>query len=129
MGQFPLPSLATVGGVPLMAYPGMSDVELFADARKTAAKAYDIIGKKGYTAFGVATAVETIVDCVLNDQKRVLPVSVRVPGRTCCLSLPSVVGISGIESIRDVVPSLSTTEKQLYDASVSRMEDAVASLE
>jgi len=111
-----------------MEYPGMKDVNLMEDAKKTASKAYDIIGKKGYTAFGVASACEKIVDCVLNDKKLVLPVSVRVPGRNCCLSLPAVVGITGVESILDVVSHLSPVEKEMYDASVDRMEQAVAVL-
>ena len=71
---------------------------------------------------------EKIVDCVLNDKKLVLPVSVRVPGRNCCLSLPVVVGITGVESILDVVSHLSPVEKEMYDASVDRMEQAVAVL-
>merc|ERR1712136_460622 len=66
-------------------YPGMKDVNLMEDGKKTASKGYDIIGKKGYTAFGVASACEKIVDCVLNDKKLVLPVSVRVPGRKCTM--------------------------------------------
>merc|ERR1712136_625890 len=62
--QFPVPSLANVGGVPLMQHPKMKDVNL------------DEVCKK-------------IVSSILNDKKCVLPVSVRVPGKACCLSLPA----------------------------------------
>jgi len=100
------------------------------EAKKSASKAYNIIAKKGYTAFGVARAVETIVDTVVNDKETVLPVSVRVPNRKCCLSLPCIVGINSINRILDYVTThFSDQERDLCDQGVCAMEQAVASLE
>jgi len=126
--QFPVPSLANVGGVPLLQHPKMKGVDLDEAAAKSASKAYDIISRKGYTAFGVASACEKIVNAILNDTQLVLPVSVRVPGKDCCLSLPAVVGINGVEQIIDVVPHLSAGEMEKYNASVEKMVQAVATL-
>lgn len=127
--QFPVTSLANVGGVPLMDCKRMQGVDLTEMAKKTASKAYDIISKKGHTAFGVAQAVERIVDSILNDKKIVMPVSTRVPGRRCCLSLPCVVTINGIDRVLDYVEHyFDKTEKQLYVATIERMESAIASI-
>ena len=38
-------------------------------------EAYDIIDKKGATYYGIATCVVDIVNCIFNDEMRVLPVS------------------------------------------------------
>merc|ERR1712232_214133 len=104
----------------------MDKVDLIGMATETGKKAYQIIGKKGYTAFGVATAVQKIVSCILNDHHMVLPVSVRVPGKKCCMSLPCVVGIGGIQHVMDVESSLDEWERKQYDQNIQNMEKAAA---
>jgi L-lactate dehydrogenase len=121
--QFAAASLATIGGVPI----GEWGVDVEALLKVSSTKAYNIISKKGYTAFGVAVAVQSIVDAVVHDALQIFPVSVRVPGRRCCLSLPCVVGADGVHSIlSDVVEHFSAEEKEKYDASLAAMEAAVA---
>jgi len=125
-GQFVAPSCGNIGGMPLKNWPGMDKINIDEMLKKTSRKAYDIIGAKGYTAFGVATAVEEIVKCVLYDKDMVLPVSVRVPGKNCCMSLPCVVGIVGIQEIMDVTKCLDEKELALYNKNVENMEAAAA---
>mmetsp|Transcript_72727 Transcript_72727/g.168536 ORF Transcript_72727/g.168536 Transcript_72727/m.168536 type:complete len:223 (-) Transcript_72727:33-701(-) len=125
--QFPVPSLANVGGVPLMHAKRLQGVDILALAKESSKKNHDIIAKKGHTAFGVAQAVQVLVDCVLNDRMMVLPVSVRVPGKECCTSLPAVVGISGVYRVMDyVVDHFDAEEKQSYARTLLQMEAAIA---
>lgn len=125
--QFPAPSLATIGGVPFLKAQRLQGVDLKQMSKDSANKAYEIISRKNYTAFGVAMAVESIVACVLNDRQQVLPVSVRPPGKKCCLSLPTVVGINGVERVlAHVAEHFDADEAQLYQASIERMEEAAA---
>lgn len=127
--QFPAASLASIGGVPLLKIPRLQQVNVDEISKASATKAYDIISKKGYTAFGVAQAVQSIVETILHNKKAVMPVSIRVPDRQCCLSLPAVVGARGIcQVMNSVVDYFSESERKRYDASVSRMEEAIASL-
>lgn len=127
--QFPVASLANIGGVPMLKAPCMRGVDLDKMAKDSASKAYDIIAKKGYTAFGIGQAVETIVDAVINDRGVVLPVSVRVPGRSCCLSMPSVVRVNGVERVVDnIVQHFSSSEASRFQASVEGMEKIIAGL-
>ena len=67
-------------------------------------KAYEIINRKKYTAYGVANATATIVDAILFDRKAVLPISVKDPTRECFLSIPTVVGVQGAESVLEIAP-------------------------
>jgi L-lactate dehydrogenase len=127
--QFPVPSLANVGGVPLVEHVRMKDVNLEEVAKRTASKACGIIAQKGFTAFGIATGCQKIVDCILNDRKLVLPLSVRVEGRGCCLSLPVVLGINGVEQLLDVEKHFDATEKQRFDASIERVLETTKRME
>jgi L-lactate dehydrogenase len=124
--QFPVASLANIGGVPLLKAKRMHGVDLAREAKQSANKAYSIIQKKGYTAFGIGRAVMEIVDCILKDKQTVLPVSVRVPGQNCCLSLPCVVGFNGIHSILEqVISHFSEAEAMLYAKSIMCVQEAL----
>ncbi|WP_084102253.1 L-lactate dehydrogenase [Demequina sp. NBRC 110051] len=62
--------------------------------------AYTIIEGKGATNYAVGAAGARIVEAVLGDQRRIMPVSTLIdyPGvGEVCMSLPSVVGRHGIE--------------------------------
>ena len=65
--------------------------------------AYEIIAGKGATSLAVGLGVSRILEAVLNDEHRVLPVTSRledVHGLTdVCLSMPSVVGRTGIQRV------------------------------
>ena len=65
--------------------------------------AYEIIAGKGATSLAIGLAVSRILEAVLNDEHRVLPVTSRLDGvhglSGVCLSMPSVVGRSGVERV------------------------------
>lgn len=65
--------------------------------------AYDIINRKGATFYGIAMVVADIVEAVLFDQHKIMPLSVHLDGWNgisgVCLSAPAVVGRQGIEKI------------------------------
>lgn len=116
--QFAVGSLATVAGIPMAKCVGMEEVDVDALCAESAKKGPAIRTRKGATAFGVATATKTIVESLLKDQKKVLPVSVKVPDSDCYLSLPCIVGFRGIEKILDVRPHMTSHELKKWDVSV-----------
>jgi L-lactate dehydrogenase len=81
--------------------------------REVRDSAYDIIARKGATYYGVAMAVTRIALSIVRDEHSVLPVSCLVQERygipDLCLSLPAVVGRSGVETVLDL--SLSPPEQ------------------
>ena len=83
--------------------------------------AYDIIDRKGYTNTAIGIVIARLVEAIVQDQKRVLTVSVRLTGeygqKRVCLSLPCVVGLGGVEAI--LLPTLSAVEQEGIVASAA----------
>lgn len=104
--EVPLWSSATIGGVPLGDWhddagrPVMTRDVRDRIHRDVVRSAYQIIEGKGATNYAIGVAGARIVEAVLGDQNRVLPVSTLIdfPGvGEVCMSLPTVVGRGGIE--------------------------------
>jgi L-lactate dehydrogenase len=66
----------------------------------------DIIERKGYTSYAIASCVARICEAVLRDEHSVLPVSTRLAGQygisDVYLSLPCVVGRRGVERVVEI---------------------------
>lgn len=97
--------------------------KLFEDARDAA---YQIIERKGHTDTAIGVVIARIVRAVVEDQRSVLPVSVRADGaygiEDVCLSLPAVVGRHGIDG--RVTPRLSPTEHDGLHNSAQVLKDS-----
>lgn len=102
--EFPLWSSGSVGGVPILewvrTHPGQLDrATLDEIADEVTHAAYRIIAGKGATNYAVALACCQIVESILRDERRVLPVSTLLDGdygvSGVCLSVPTVVGREG----------------------------------
>lgn len=114
-------SLATIAGVPLTEWKGLEKLDLEQLEEDVRIKGRLIREKKGATSFGIATACKNITEAVLQNKRKVLPVSVKIPGQETFLSLPCVLGSKGIHQIVDVTPRLSGEERKRWDACVEKM--------
>ena len=92
--------------------------------------AYEIIAGKGATSLAIGLAVSRILEAVLNDEHRVLPVTSMLAGvhglSDVCLSMPSVVGRNGVESV--LATPLSTDERDQLLASAETVRSVVRHL-
>ena len=92
--------------------------------------AYEIIRRKGATYYGIAMAVGRIAECVVKDQRAVLPVSCVLGGQYglegLALSLPAILGRSGLEEVLEI--PLSPEERAALAASAEQMKGAIAAL-
>ena len=92
--------------------------------------AYEIIQRKGATYYGIAMAVGRIAECIVKDQHAVLPVSCVLEGQYglggLALSLPAVVGRSGLEAVLEI--PLGDGESRALEDSARQMKQAIASL-
>ncbi|MCV2393448.1 L-lactate dehydrogenase [Actinotalea sp. M2MS4P-6] len=111
--EIPLWSSASVGGVPLLEWRGnktgngpFDEAVRARIAQEVVGSAYRIIEGKGATNYAVAQAATRIIEAVLKDEKRVLPVSSRLSDfygiSDVCLSVPSVLGRGGVEARLEV---------------------------
>lgn len=104
--EIPLWSVASLGGVPLLQWKGAGrHGPLTAELREQIAHevvsaAYKIIEGKGATNYAIGLAGSRIVESILNDEHRVLPVSSLLEDyygiSDVCLSVPTIVGASGV---------------------------------
>jgi L-lactate dehydrogenase len=109
--EFPLWTSASVGGVPLLqwheSHGRLDQAEREDIADKVVHAAYRIIEGKGATNYAVALACCQIIESVLRDERRVLPVSTWVDDylgvSNVSLSVPTVVDARGADE-RLVVP-------------------------
>jgi len=106
--EIPLWSSAAIGSVPLLAWevPGRPPLDAAAREdihRRVVGAAGEIIRGKGATNYAVGLASARIIEAVLYDQRMVLPVSSLLDGQAgihdVCLSLPSVVGRLGVDTV------------------------------
>ena len=88
--------------------------------------AYEIIRRKGATYYGIAMAVGRIAECIVKDERAVLPVSVVLEGEYglggLALSIPSIVGRDGVCEVLDI--PLSGAESEALKRSARQMQEA-----
>ena len=109
--EIPLWSSASIGNVPVQGWhmPGhgvlseQEEHEIFESVRTAA---YKIIQGKGATNYAVGLAVAAILEAILWNEGRVLPVSSLLTDyrgiSNVCLSVPSIVGLRGVEGLLPV---------------------------
>ena len=90
-------------------------------------EAYMIIDKKKATYYGIAVSVIQIVDAILNDEMKILPVSSYDEFSKTCFGWPTVVGREGIIRRLD----LDITEREGIDLqnSINVLKKAIESVE
>lgn len=93
--------------------------------------AYDIIEKKGATYYGIAMSVKRICECIMLDEKSILPISSMMHGEygisDICLSMPTVVGREGVET--RVPIQLNEQEESALSASAEQLSKVAAQLD
>ena len=86
-------------------------------------EAYDIIEKKGATYYGIATCVVSILNCILNDEMRIMPVSSYDGFSKTCFGWPSVVGREGV--VRRLDLRISEREGIDLQKSINALKKAI----
>ena len=89
-------------------------------------EAYGIIDKKGATYYGIAACVVQIVNCILNDEMRILPVSSYDNFSGTCFGFPTVVGREGV--IRRLDLKISESEGIELQKSINALKKAIKSV-
>ena len=100
-------SSANVSGIPLHDFCEMRGYfdhdsamrEISEDVKNSA---YEIIEKKSATYYGIAMSVKRICECIVRDEKSILPISSMIHGmygiNGIALSIPAILGEDGIEA-------------------------------
>ncbi len=124
IGPVPILEWATGNGHPL----DMSELARIAEDVKTAA--YRVIAGKGATNFAIGLSGARIVEAILRDEGRILPVSSVLDDyrgiSRVALSVPSVIDATGVARVIDV--PYSAQEMGLLEASAATLRSSLATL-
>ena len=128
-------SSANISGISLDSFckmKGFYDTETAKDEIADDVKncAYEIIEKKQATYYGIAMSVKRICECIMKDEKSILPVSSMLHGEYgiegISLSIPSVIGKRGVE--RRILISLSDDELEALKKSANLLKSVADSI-
>lgn len=123
-------SSARVAGMPVLAALDRSGVS--ADEFRRAVESevryanITIIEGTGASQLGIGMAAARIVEAILRDEGAVMPVGAFNPKYGTTLSLPSVIGRSGVGRILE--PEMSADERQALQRSANKLLDALSRL-
>ena len=99
--------------------------------REVRDSAYEIIARKGATYYGIAMAVARIAECIAKNESAMLPVSAVLEGQYSlsglCLSIPTIVGQDGAETVLEI--PLSPRERAALLSSAQQLQDVIRQLE
>ena len=128
-------SSTNVSGIPLNDFCEMRgnfnhDAAMDAIAEKVKNSAYEIISKKQATYYGIAMSVKRICECIVRNERSILPVSAMMHGEygieDITLSMPAIVGIGGVET--HVPIALSEEEAEKLVESAKKLKDVAKGL-
>jgi len=85
-----------------------------------------IIEGTGASQLGIGMATARIVEAILRDEQAVMPLGAFNPKYGTTLSLPSVLGRTGVSRILE--PEMSADERQGFERSAEKLRDALARL-
>lgn len=129
-------SSTNISGVPLddflemrgHMHPDMDKQEI---AEKVKNSAYDIIAKKHATYYGIAMSVRRICECIVRDEKSILPISTVMHGdfgiEDVCLSMPTILSTEGVET--HIPIELSEKEHTSLKKSADTLKNIIAGLD
>jgi L-lactate dehydrogenase len=110
------------GGTPILEM-GLSEEQLDEIAQAARNEAYVIIEKKCGTYYGIAACVADICQAIIFDRKKIMPLSVFVPEYGVCLSVPAVLGATGIE--RHAQLSLNSAETECLKNAAQKLKEII----
>lgn len=89
--------------------------------------AYEIINRKGATAYGIGMCLVRITNAIIENKNIILPVSSWDKENNICISTPAVVGANGVED-KLFIP-LNEEETQKLINSINIIKDAILKVE
>ncbi|MEI8233400.1 MAG: lactate/malate dehydrogenase family protein [Verrucomicrobiota bacterium] len=120
----PIWSSATVDGLPLLKFPGVTPQlakQLFERTQKSGA---EVISRKGGAGYAVGVAIREVIDTIALDGRRILPVSSQQKGaygiRGIAISVPTVVGRCGV---------VDTVEVELWPKELQGLQASARALQ
>ena len=126
----PLTRYTSIGGIPLHEFLATDIIEAIVD--RTRSGGGEIVGLlgDGSAYYAPAASVAQMVEAILKDQRRVLPVTACLQGEyglnDLFVGVPAILGANGLEKIVEV--ELNEFEKEMFSRSVASVKDTLQTL-
>jgi malate dehydrogenase len=122
----PLPRYTTVGGIPVTEL--ISSERLNAIIERTKVGGGELVKLMGTSAwYAPGSAAAQMVEAIVRDQRRVLPVCMQLDGEygihNCYLGVPVILGKNGVEKVIEL--DLNSEEKALLDTSRKHVKEVM----
>ncbi len=122
----PLPRYTTVGGIPVTEM--ISTERLNAIIERTKVGGGELVKLMGTSAwYAPGSAAAQMVEAIVKDQRRVLPVCMQLDGEygihDCYLGVPVVLGKNGVEKVIEL--DLNAQEKELLETSRKHVKEVM----
>ncbi|MBO9700214.1 MAG: malate dehydrogenase [Sporocytophaga sp.] len=122
----PLPRYTTVGGIPVTELVAKDKLDAIIERTKNGGgELVKLMGTSAWYAPGSAAA--QMVEAIVKDQKRILPVCIKLEGEyginDCYLGVPAVLGKNGIERVIEL--KLNSEEMELLQTSRKHVKEVM----
>ncbi len=118
-------STVTIGGMSINKIKTANKKVLSNIETKVKKEAYEIINRKGATFYGIGLVVSDIIEAILLNQHRIMPITSRLTNyngvNNICLGVPTVIGRSGVEKVWPV--NLTSEEKKKFKKSANTLKN------
>ncbi len=127
----PLPRYTTIAGIPLTEL--LEDRQIEAIVERTRRGGTEIVNllKNGSAFYAPSAAAAEMAEAILKDKKRVLPCCAwcqdEYGAGGCFVGVPVILGTGGVEKVIEL--KLTDQEKQLFDASVSHVNELTSQVD
>ena len=126
--MLPLTRFSSVSGIPLNSLLSKEKLEeLVQNIRQVAEK---VIELKGATIHAPGNAISSIIESVVKDQKKIIPVATALDGEygysDVTIGVPAVIGREGVEKIIEL--ELNDEEKEWIKKSVDSVKNAISNI-
>jgi len=122
----PLPRYTTIAGIPVTEL--ISEGELNAIIERTKVGGGELVKLMGTSAwYAPGSAAAQMVESIVKNQRRVLPVCIKLEGEygidNCYLGVPAILGKSGVERVIEL--DLNSAEKALLETSRQHVKEVM----
>ncbi|WP_342306134.1 malate dehydrogenase [Methanolobus sp. ZRKC5] len=126
----PLPEYSTVSGIPLSALMDEQTIEKIVNRTINAGAEIVEYMKNGSAFYAPSAAIASMVEAILNDTKKIVPVSAFLNGEygqhDICLGVPVKLGKEGVEEIIEL--ELSSQEMAALERSANAVKEGIAKI-
>ncbi len=126
----PLISHTNIGGVPLASLTSKAKIDQMIERTRKGGEEIVTLLKTSSTAYGPGAAIAEMIDAIINDKKRLMPVSAYLNGQygvhDLFIGVPVILGRKGVERILEI--ELSAEEKAMFAKTVEHVKQLVAAV-